>query len=373
MYADITRVHGAPAVVGQAIEPRGRALRQLIALALLVLLMLSTFGCRAREQPSAPTKKSSSLAATTGGATSGAPVPLSRPVPPPASGAERSRSGTAGPKQPSDPSVTDAGPTDASITRDPPAAPKPEAGIDLDQPAGRCRDPKFRKLAATLVVTCAPTSIYDTSPPVVRLTEEQFEALFAQNDDAGVATHFAIFGCTRYISGRKGCIGYNSYYADPVEVDKDYDAGTLNRKERDNARQYSTVIKREFRKWFLHNSMVRYLVFLGNASPLGNRNEKMSPRSKVIALERARRVRALAEETRTDAMAGMESFVVVLNNAVRDFIRPRFRDMVMSRILAPGVEERGFTPTGNNAINRSVMAVAISCDLDEELRELRGK
>ena len=345
--------------------------QQLVVLAILLLFTLGVLGFLA-FQPTAPVKRAPTGLAAAGSTSGGAGQRRPDRDPHPAPDAVGLGRGAAGSEPPPDTSGAAAGAPDAGIAQDLPAAREPDAGTGPHQPEGRCQKPKFRKLVAILVNTCAVACKDDTSP-LVPLTEEQFEALFAQDDDAGVATHFAIFGCTRYTAGRKGCVGYNSYYADPVKVDEDLAANTLNGKQADNARESSTVIKRAFVKWLLRNSQVRYLVLLGNASTAGNKNGQMSSDNKRLALNRANRVRALAEGTRTDAMARMESFPVVLNNAVRNFNRPRFRDMVTSRLPTSDVGERGFTPTGTLAINRSVMALAISCNLDQELRDLKGE
>lgn len=233
----------------------------------------------------------------------------------------------------------------------PPApAPKP--------PPGRCADPRFAEVARDVVKECTAACKKDDNP-IVDLSPEEFEAIFGQPDDAGVASHFALFGCNRYGAGGRSCLGFDSDAATPG----DCPAGARG----DACRRYASVLEQELGAFLDQHRGANYLILMGTASRTGNDAGTMSEDNAALAERRALAVQRLVNEyRRRHGLRDMRVLAVVLDNTRLDYAAGgTFPAMIADQLAKLGARtvDRGFTPSTANAMNRSVLAVAIHCDL----------
>jgi hypothetical protein len=254
------------------------------------------------------------------------------------------------------------------------------------QPVGRCRDPAFRKMLARIVKDCEGACGFEAKNPVVGLDEAQFEALFADagKKDPGYGTHFALFGCNVYNDDKSDCQGFDSFYAEASACPEDsaYECATRASNKcnaagaQDNCKKYAGALDTGFRQFIDQWQAARYFVLLGTASRSGNTRdaagaESMSDGNRTLALRRAGNAQTLLSKLRAD-YAGKgkhldgKAFRVVLDNTKQFFDKPSFVQMVEAQLATQGKLERGFVPTGKGALNRSVMLLAIQCDLSAE-------
>ena len=144
----------------------------------------------------------------------------------------------------------------------------------------------------------------------------------------------------------------------------------------ENCKKYAGALDTGFRQFIEQWQAARYFVLLGTASRSGNTRdaagaESMSDGNRTLALRRAGNAQTLLSKLRAD-YAGKgkhldgKAFRVVLNNTKQFFDKPSFVQMVDAQLATQGKLERGFVPTGKGALNRSVMLLAIQCDLSAE-------
>jgi len=292
--------------------------------------------------------------------------------PPPENPSTRSFSGKALPKDARIPIV------DSGHHPSPPPTPPPEP----TQVPGRCEDQRLLNVIKEIVSDHCHKGICRRPPnPLISFSQHGFETLFGRNeDDAGFASHFALFGCNIY--GPSDCYGYDAHFADnedcPINPEE-YDwiqrhpdhpyAGVVN-----NCIAYSKAIKTLFRKFVEDHKNAKYFIFIGTASRTGNKNRVMHENNVKLAHQRALSVRKLfamwrASEEPNVRIEGITAgtYVVVLNNEEHRFDTPEFGGIVRKQLAKEGMTtnlNRGFVPTTANAINRSVLVLAVSCNLD---------
>ena len=246
--------------------------------------------------------------------------------------------------------------------KSPPSAPRPApkpmkrpATEPPERPEGRCRDPRFLKVANDVVKECK-TACRKEKNPVVALPWEAFVELFGKPDDPGVASHFSIFGCNAY-AGR-ACRGFDSSIADPGECPSGARGASC--------RRYATPLQDELVAFLDRNRDARTVVLLGTASRVGNSAGVMSDRNARLAEDRALAVQEVINTyRRRHGLADMRVYAVVLDNAKHDYYRsPEFRRIIGAQLSKVGGRDRGFVPTTGNAVNRSVLVIAIKCSLD---------
>lgn len=113
---------------------------------------------------------------------------------------------------------------------------------------------------------------------------------------------------------------------------------------------------------------------LGTASRSGNTRESgkevMSDGNQKLALKRAGALESLLARLRTEVAAAGgaldgKAYKVALDNARQFFDTPEFGALIQKQLNSLPKTERGFKPTTANAVNRSVMALAIKCDLSD--------
>ena len=244
-------------------------------------------------------------------------------------------------------------PPPAPVT--PPPAPVTPPAPDI----GRCAEARFREVATSVVTHCAHACKKDTSP-LVTLSKGEFEALFARPDDAGVASHFALFGCNRYTPDGRACRGFDSMQADPASCP----AGNAS------CARYASALTRELRAFLDRNADAHTVLLFGTASTTGNDAQAMSDANAKLAEERALAVGEVVHTWRRDVggkARDLRVYSVVLDNTRTDWWQtPAFRAVLEAQVqkLATPASERGFEPLAADAANRSVMVVAIRCPLD---------
>jgi len=237
--------------------------------------------------------------------------------------------------------------------------PAPEPAPDLEPDLGRCAEPRFREVARSVVASCEHACKKDTSP-LVALTPSELEALFARPDDAGVQTHFALFGCNRYTTDGRACRGFDAMSAEP---------STCPAGNADCAR-YAGALERELRAFLDRNRDAHTLLLFGTASTTGNHDGAMSEANAKLAEERALAVAEVVHTWRREVggkARDLRLFPVVLDNTRADWWRSTaFRAALAGQTAKLGTPaaERGFDPLAPDAANRSVLVVAIRCPLD---------
>ncbi|MFO0749788.1 MAG: protein kinase [Myxococcota bacterium] len=256
-------------------------------------------------------------------------------------------------------------PSTSTSTNSPPptrSAPTPAPAPAPPEDLGRCAEPSFKAMALSVVKSCERACKKDQSP-LVALTEPELEGLFARPDDAGVATHFAVFGCNRYTADGQACRGFDSSVADPALCPPGNDACV----------RYATALSRELRAFLDRNRDAHTVLLLGTASATGNDVGAMSDANAKLAEERALAVGEVVHGWRRDVggkARDMRVYSVVLDNTRTDWWRsPAFRAVLEAQVeklrkLGTSAAERGFEPLAPDAANRSVMVVAIRCPLD---------
>jgi len=250
------------------------------------------------------------------------------------------------------------------------------------QPAGKCRDRAFREMLARIVKDCEGACGLDAKNPVVGLDLDQFKTIFASRGDPGYGTFFALFGCNVWNADSTDCKGFDSFYADPARcpadaafecatrpVDPCRPAGAQVR-----CQQYAKVIQDEFKQFTTQWRKARYFILLGTASRSGNvregGREVMSDGNQKLALKRAGALESLLARFRADAAAAGgtidgKAYKVALDNTRQFFDTPEFGAMIQKQLDTMPRADRGFRPTTANAVNRSVFALAIECDLSD--------
>ena len=224
---------------------------------------------------------------------------------------------------------------------------------------GRCAEPRFVEVARSVVANCERACKKDESP-LVRLSAAELEALFARPDDAGVATHFALFGCNRYTPDGRSCRGFDSMAAEPATCPPG------------NAEcpRYASALQSELRAFLDRNRDAHTILLFGAASTTGNDAGAMSAANAKLAEERALAVGEVVHQWRRDVggkAKDLRVFSVVLDNLKTDWWRsPDFRHILEAQVAKLGTPstERGFEPLASDAANRSVLVVAIRCPLD---------
>ncbi len=248
------------------------------------------------------------------------------------------------------PSPTPIAPTAPTPLIPTPAPPTPAPDL------GRCAEPRFREVAASVVKNCEHACKKDQSP-LVALAQGEFEALFARPDDAGVSTHFAVFGCNTYAPGGDACLGFDSHAADPAAC------APGNRACRAGA----IALQTELNTFLDAHKDAHTILLFGTASTAGNTGTRMSPANAALAEERALAVSELVHAWRRSAGArDLKVFAVALDNTRTNYWQSAaFRKVLEGQMqkLATPAAARGFDPLRADAANRAVMAVAIRCPL----------
>lgn len=272
-----------------------------------------------------------------------------------------------------------------------PGPPKPVVPVVKVEPAepaatGRCADPSLIATLQTIVNDCVHAcGVNSEKDPLFTLNQAQFNDLFATGeDDAGFATHFAIFGCNIY--GSQDCRGYDAMYTHPDDPagcegsacdgcpsDEMYE--WVNRPgvhhpmsdaagAQANCKEYAGSIARGFTAFIEKHKDADQYIFIGTASTTGNRGKTMNPKNRALAGQRAARLRddlvkmQLAAPKEFTGRGG--SYVVVLDNTVHQFSDPRFKRVLTKQVNKEGIK-RTFRWDSSNAVNRSVMVLAIRC------------
>lgn len=248
------------------------------------------------------------------------------------------------------------------------------------QPPGRCRDEGFRKIVAQVVKQCAAGCKFESKNPVVAISEAQFRALFSHASDRGIGVHFSIFGCNIWKSDNKDCWGYDAHYAESSQcpLDTSYECATRSdgplctgKGAQARCSKYAGAIEDGVTTFIRDWRAAKHLLLLGTASRTGNDSATgaMSQQNKDLALTRAAnvenlidRLRGEFEQAKTPILA--KSYKVVLDNNKQFFDSDGFRNLVKAQMKAG--KDGGFKPTTDNAINRSVMVIAVNCDLSGE-------
>ncbi len=250
------------------------------------------------------------------------------------------------------------------------------------QPQGKCRDKAFRQMLARIVKDCEGACGVDAKNPVVGLDLDQFKAIFAQAGDPGYGTYFAIFGCNVWNSDNTDCKGYDSMYADPDKCPADAAFECATRASdpcnpagaQGRCQTYAKAIQSEFKDFAVKWKDARYFILLGTASRSGNTRESgkevMSDGNQKLALKRAGALESLLARLRTEVAAAGgaldgKAYKVALDNTRQFFDTPEFGALIQKQLNSLPKTERGFKPTTANAVNRSVMALAIKCDLSD--------
>lgn len=233
-------------------------------------------------------------------------------------------------------------------TPTPTPAPEPTATPD----EGRCAEPAFRTLAHALVKDCERACKKDESP-LVDLPAETFEALFGREDDAGVATHFAFFGCNTWARPGETCRGFDSAIADPAHCPPG--AATC---EHDAA-----ALRAELRAFLDQNRDAHTVLLFGTASKTGNAPSRMSDDNARLAEDRAHAVAEVVHGWRRQTGARqMRVLSVALDNTRTDYWQSTaFRAVIAAQVGKLGPSARTFSPLAADAANRTVMLVALRC------------
>ncbi len=260
------------------------------------------------------------------------PTPVPAPVPAPA------------------PDPTPAPPPAPDPTPTPTPDPAPEPTATPDE--GRCAEPAFRTLAHALVKDCERACKKDESP-LVDLPAETFEALFGREDDAGVATHFAFFGCNTWARPGETCRGFDSAIADPAHCPPG--AATC---ENDAA-----ALRAELRAFLDQNRDAHTVLLFGTASKTGNAPSRMSDDNARLAEDRAHAVAEVVHGWRRQTGARqMRVLSVALDNTRTDYWQSAaFRAVIAAQVGKLGPSARTFSPLAADAANRTVMLVALRC------------
>ncbi len=249
------------------------------------------------------------------------------------------------------------------------------------QPPGRCRDEAFRKIVAQVVKSCADGCKFESKNPVVGISEAQFRALFERAGDKGIGVQFSIFGCNIWKPDGKDCWGYDAHYAEPATCPPDANYACASKSEggvcnpagaQAACKKYAGAIEDSVTSFVKQWRQARYLLLLGTASRTGNDGRGsggMSQANKDLALIRAANVEGLIDRLRGDFEQVKEpvmfkSYKVVLDNTKQFFDSAGFKKLVGAQMKAG--KDGGFKPTTDNAINRSVMMIAVGCDLSGE-------
>lgn len=258
-----------------------------------------------------------------------------------------------------------------------PAGPPPVADDSGVESAPSCRDADLRAILRRVVRDCGEACLRET--PLVSLSEEQFTAMFGREDDRGFASFFALFGCNIYNRSLDDCFGYDAYYTNPQDCPDEpgeYEGVRLGLRRGQNpnrqCRNYSQPIHDGLRRFIENHQDARYIVLIGTASRTGNRGGVMNPKNVALAKSRAENVRRLLLGWAKPPPAGPglkvpeQMPVVVLDNEKHRFDEAsgRIREIVAAQIAEESRYDRGFRPTQDNAINRSVMVLAIGCRLE---------
>lgn len=250
------------------------------------------------------------------------------------------------------------------------------------QPEGKCRDKAFRQMLARIVKDCEGACGVEAKNPVVGLDLAQFKEIFATKGDPGYGTYFALFGCNVWNSDSTDCKGYDSFYADPAKcpVDSGFECATRASDPCNPAggqarcQRYSKAIGDEFKQFTARWKDAKYFILLGTASRSGNTREAgkeaMSEGNQKLALKRSGALESALAKLRTEvAAAGSaldgKAFKVALDNTRQFFDTPEFGAMIQKQLDSMPAVDRGFKPTTTNAVNRSVLTLAIKCDLSD--------
>ncbi len=259
------------------------------------------------------------------------------------------------------------------------------------QPVGRCRDPSFRKIVAEVVKECVTGCSFGAANPVVKVSEAQFRTLFGHGNDTGIGVHFAVFGCNVWKPDGKDCWGYDAHYAEASQCPNDagYECATRSEGKICNSagaqakcRRYAGAIESGVKTFLDRWSDAKYLLLLGTASRTGNTKlpggeEEMAQKNKELALTRAANVEGLIDRLRGEYEQAKKpingkSYKVALDNTKQFFDSPGFKTLVGAQMKA-GTADPGFKPTTDLAINRSVMLIAVQCDVTAELAAMADK
>lgn len=252
------------------------------------------------------------------------------------------------------------------------------------QPPGQCRDPAFRKIVAEVVRQCAAGCSFESKNPVVTISEGQFRALFAHASDDGIGVYFAVFGCNVWRKDRQDCWGYDAAYAEPGQCPPDANYECATRSDgpqctptgaQGRCKQYASAIEAGVRAFVTKWRTAPHLLLLGTASRSGNTRspdgaEVMHLKNRDLALLRSSNVEGLidrmrAELEKADTPILARTYKVVLDNTRQFFDSPGFVKLVGAQMRAAPLDP-GFKPTSDNAVNRSVMLIAVACDLTDE-------
>ena len=250
------------------------------------------------------------------------------------------------------------------------------------QPVGKCRDKAFRQMLARIVKDCEGACGVEAKNPVVGLDLDQFKTIFASKGDPGYGTFFALFGCNVWNADNSDCKGYDSFYADPAKCPADAAfecatraADTCNPAgAQGRCQKYAKVVQDEFKAFTTQWKDAKYFILLGTASKSGNTHEAgkevMSDGNQRLALKRAGALESDLAKLRSEmASSGGhldgKAYKVALDNTRQYFDTPEFGAMIQKQLEAMPKSDRGFKPTTANAVNRSVFALAIQCDLSD--------
>jgi hypothetical protein len=234
-------------------------------------------------------------------------------------------------------------------TTPPTPTPTPNPTPPPPTPSGRCAEPAFRALATAIVKDCERACKKDESP-LVHLAPDDFEALFGRPDDAGVATHFAFFGCNRWSADGTTCRGFDSAIADPDLCPKH--SKTCPRDARSLQTSLNAFLDR-------HRDAHTILLF-GTASKAGNDGPTMSAANARLAEDRAHATAELVHAWRRQHQRhDLKVMSVALDNTRTDYWQSeRLRELVLAHTQH---RQNSFNTSQPDAANRSVMVVAITC------------
>jgi len=224
------------------------------------------------------------------------------------------------------------------------------------------------------VKQCEQACSTDSHNPLLALDQEEFKNLFAHQGDAGFTSHFALFGCNAWNRSGTDCRGYDAFYADPANCPTDdkyqaADAGATQVR----CKQYAGAIYSELGKFVKEQANARYMIQIGTASRTGNKTDSygavtMHPDNIKLALERAAQVGEARGKiaNKEEVTVNAKTYSVILDNTRLFFDDTAFREILKKQLRQSSGVVRGFTPTADAAMNRSVLLLAISCDLSAE-------
>ena len=254
--------------------------------------------------------------------------------------------------------------------------PKTAARVPAELSSKRCGDSTLKKFLDELSEMCdGGFCRIDRYRATQSIAVRAFADTFAQEDDEGVATYFAVFGCNIYGAGGD-CLGYDSYYTDPKNCPEDDAYEWVTRQHGDGPRRHLAAeaagAQANCRAYsaFIHNGLNAFIdnhlnadrfLFFGVSGATGNLVTTANPVGRQLA---GRRAGGLRDELVKRQLESPDMFtgrgvsdVVVLDNRFDD---PRFR-MLAARHIDIADERQVQAWASSMAMNRVVMVLAVRC------------